>query len=110
MLAEAQEDWRNAALLYRRCGDYPPALLNLGVLMLLRGSNDRAAEALRKFSARVPDDTSSAIMLAMALYRGGKIDAALSTLRSRLARRPSSPLLKKNIERLERGEEPALTA
>ncbi|MCC6573981.1 MAG: tetratricopeptide repeat protein [Planctomycetes bacterium] len=108
-LAEAQEDWREAALCYRRCGDYPPALLNLGVLMLLRGANDRAAEALRKFSARVPEDTSSAIMLAMALYRSGKIDAALSTLRSRLARRPSSPLLKKNVERLERGEEPALT-
>lgn len=107
--AEGLGQWREAAIYYRRCGDYPPALLNLGVLMLLRGSNDRAAEALRKFNARVPEDTSSAIMLAMALYRSGKVDAALSTLRSRLARRPNSPLIKRNIERLEQGEEPALT-
>lgn len=108
-VAEGLGEWREAAVFYRRCGDYPPALLNLGVLMLLRGSNNRAAEALRKFSARVPQDTSSAIMLAMALYRSGKVDAALSTLRSRLARRPNSPLLKRNVERLEAGEEPALT-
>ena len=93
-VAEGTHEWREAAIWYRRCGDYPPALLNLGVMMLLRGGNDRAAEALRRFSARVPEDTSSAIMLAMALYRSGKIDAALSTLRSRLARRPNSPLLK----------------
>ncbi len=100
---------REAAVLYRRCGDYPPALLNLGVLMLERGANDRAAEALRRFVVRTPTDLASLVLLSLALYRSGKVDAAKGVLKKRLAERPNSPLLKRNLERLEQGEEPALS-
>lgn len=106
--SEGMGEGREAAVLYRRAGDYPPALLNLGVLLLERGANDRAAEALRRYMARTQQDLSSVVLLSMALYRSGKIEAAKGVLRKKLAERPASPLLKRNLERLDRGEEPAL--
>ena len=36
------------------------------------------------------------------------MDAARGVLKKRLAERPNSPLLKRNLEKLELGEEPAL--
>lgn len=107
--SEGLEQSREAQVLYRRAGDYPPALINLGVLMLERGGNDRAAEALRRYIARVPQDLSAVVLLSMALYRLGKMEAAKGVLKKRLAQRPNSPLLKRNIEKLERGEEPVLS-
>ncbi len=106
--SEGLDEWRQAQVLYRRCGDYPPALINLGVLMLERGGNERAAESLRRYIARVPQDLSAVVLLSIALYRGGKLEAAKGVLKKRLAERPNSPLLKRNIEKLEQGEEPAL--
>ena len=107
--SEGMEQSREAQVLYRRAGDYPPALINLGVLMLERGGNDRAAEALRRYIARVPQDLSAVVLLSIALYRGGKAEAAKGVLKKRLAQRPNSPLLKRNLEKLELGEEPALS-
>lgn len=107
--SEGMEQSREAQVLYRRAGDYPPALINLGVLMLERGGNDRAAEALRRYIARVPQDLSAVVLLSIALYRGGKTEAAKGVLKKRLAQRPNSPLLKRNLEKLELGEEPALS-
>lgn len=107
--SEGLGEWHQAQVLYRRAGDYPPALINLGVLMLERGGNDRAAEALRRYIARVPQDLSAVVLLSIALYRGGKIEPAKGVLKKRLAERPNSPLLKRNLEKLEQGEEPALS-
>lgn len=106
--SEALGETRQAQRLYRRAGDYPPALQALGLLLLEQGINQRAAQVLRKAAARRPDDLPLATALAMALFRAGRVDAAVSTLESRLRRRPNSRLLKQNLERLEAGEEPSL--
>ncbi|MCC6152056.1 MAG: hypothetical protein IT461_17530 [Planctomycetes bacterium] len=107
--SEGMDQTREAQVLYRRAGDYPPALINLGVLMLERGGNDRAAEALRRYIARVPQDLSAVVLLSIALHRSGKNEAAKGVLKKRLEQRPNSPLLKRNLEKLEQGEEPALS-
>lgn len=107
--SEGLNDTRAAMLLYRRCGDYPPALVNLGVLALQQGLYARAVESFRRAMARMPGDSLLPVMLAMAHYRAGNIEAARSTIKARLALRPNALLYKQNLERLERGEEPSFS-
>lgn len=107
--AEGQGKHREALVLYRRCAGYEPAMRAIGMLQLERGMNESAAEALRKLIARNPDDIISAVLLALALMRGGHGDAASRGLKRALERRPKSELLRQNLARVERGEEPSLT-
>jgi tetratricopeptide (TPR) repeat protein len=107
-VSEAMGDSREAIKLYRQAGDDPAALINLGVLLLEQGLNERAAAAFRRFMALAPGEQTVPVMHAIALYRAGKRDAAMSTLQARLAKRPNALLLKRNVERLARGEEPSL--
>lgn len=104
--AEGAGEEREAMVLYRRCGDFPAALRAIGLLQLHRGLNDSAAEALRKLVARRPGDTFSVVLLAMALFRAGSHDAATRVLKRALEHRPKSEMLRLNLARVERGEEP----
>ena len=99
---------REAAVLYRRCGDYPPALTALALLQLRRGHNLRAAEALRKLLARRPGETAGTVLLAVALFRNGSGEAAARVLRRALEQRPKSEMLRQNLSRVESGTEPSL--
>jgi tetratricopeptide (TPR) repeat protein len=108
--AEAMGDEREALVLYRRCGPFTPAVRAIGLLQLHRGMNDSAAEAFRKLVARRPDDTLGNVLLALALVRGGNAAAAQKVLERAVARRPRAGLLRVNLERVKRGEEPALEA
>lgn len=96
-----------ALVLYRRCGDFPAALRARGLLQLERGLNDSAADALRKLVARRPDDTFSTVLLAVALFRGGGHSAARKVLERALERRPKSEMLRVNLSRVDKGEEPS---
>ncbi len=98
---------RDALVLYRRCGDFPPALRAIGVLQLARGLNESAAEALRKLVAKHPNDLSATIALTLALFRAGHHNAARKVLQRALARRPKSEMLRVNLARVEKGDEPA---
>ncbi len=98
---------REALVLYRRCGDFAPALRAIGMLQLQRGLNDNAADAFRKVAARHPEELASTVLLALALHRGGHLTAAARVLQRALERRPRSEMLKVNLARVERGEEPA---
>jgi tetratricopeptide (TPR) repeat protein len=100
---------REALVLYRRCGDFEPALRAIGMLQLERGFHEGAADALRKLVARRPDDLISVVLLALALVRGGHRDAAARALRRALELRPKSEMLIQNLSRVEAGEEPALS-
>ncbi len=104
--AEAMDNQREAMVLYRRCGDFTPALRAIGMLQLERGLNESAADALRKLVARRPQDTLSVVLLALALFRMGSHEAAMRVLQRGLERRPKSEMLRVNLERVERGEEP----
>jgi predicted Zn-dependent protease len=104
--AEGLGEEREAMVLYRQCGDFPAALRAIGMLQLHRGLNDSAAEALRKLVARRPDDVFSVVLLALALYRTGSHDAAAKVIKRGLERRPKSEMLRVNLARVERGEEP----
>lgn len=98
---------REALVLYRRCGEFAPALRAIGVLQLARGLNDSAAEVLRKLVAKYPQDLSATIALTLALVRGGHATAAEKVLERALARRPKSEMLKVNLQRVKEGKEPA---
>jgi len=99
---------REALVLYRRCGDYEPALRAIGMLQLERGFNEGAAEAFRKLLARRKGDTLSAVLLALALVRGGHREAARKSLERALQARPRSEMLLQNLVRVSAGEEPSL--
>lgn len=105
-VAEGRGDEREAMVLYRRCGDFPAALRAIGILQLERGLNDSAADALRKLVARRPQDTFSVVLLALALFRGGGHEAARKVLERAVERRPRSEMLRLNLSRVEKGEEP----
>lgn len=107
--AEGLGDERGALVLYRRCGDFEPAVRAIGMLQLERGFNEGAAEALRKLVARRPDDVLSTVLLALALVRGGHLDAARRVLERAAIRRPKSEMLTQNLARVNRGEEPSLS-
>lgn len=98
---------REALVMFRRCGDFPPALRAIGVLQLHRGLNESAAEALRKLVAKHPYDSSAVVLLALALVRGGHHSAAEKVLKRALEKRPKSEMLRVNLARVQRGEEPA---
>jgi tetratricopeptide (TPR) repeat protein len=104
---EGRGNEREAMVLYRRCGDFPAALRARGLLQLERGLNESAAEALRKLVARRPDDTFSAVLLALALVRSGSHSAAAKVLERALEKRPKSEMLRVNLARVESGEEPS---
>lgn len=104
--AEGRELEREATVLYRRAGDYPPALRALGMLQLERGLNEGATQTLRKLLAKQPGDTFSTVLLALAQFRSGQREAAASTLRNALERRPKSEMLRVNLARVEAGDEP----
>lgn len=104
--AEGRELHREATVLYRRCGDFAPALRALGMLQLERGMNEGAALTLRKLLAKQPGDTFSTVLLALAQFRAGQREAAASTLRHALDRRPKSEMLRMNLSRVEAGDEP----
>ncbi|MCB9895585.1 MAG: tetratricopeptide repeat protein [Planctomycetes bacterium] len=104
--AEGSGNEREAMVLYRRCGDFPAALRAMGILQLERGLNDSAAEALRKLVARRPGDTFSVVLLSVALFRGGNRDAAKKVLERALELRPKSEMLRVNLSRVEKGDEP----
>lgn len=106
LASEALGEDREAMTLYRRCGDHPPALQALGVMQAERGLHERAGAAFRKLVARRPRDTFALILLATALFYDGKREAAIKLLKRRLEERPRSELLRQNLARLERGEEP----
>lgn len=97
---------REAMVLYRRCGDFAPALRAIGMLQLERGLNESAAEALRKLVARRPDDTFTVVLLSVALFRTGAHEVAAKVLEKALKRRPKSEMLQVNLSRVQRGEEP----
>jgi len=99
---------REALVMYRRCGDFEPAVRAIGMLQLERGFNGAAADALRKLVSRRADDVISAVLLALALVRGGHHDAATRALKRALEQRPKSEMLLQNLSRVENGEEPAL--
>lgn len=99
---------REAAVLYRRCGDYPPALTALAMLQLQRGQNLQAADALRKLLAKRPGETAATVLLALALFRAGSAEAAARALRRALEQRPKSEMLRQNLSRVESGTEPSL--
>lgn len=103
---EAMGNQREAMVLYRRCGDFAPALRAIGMLQLERGLNDSAAEALRKLVARRPQDTFSVVLLSLALFRMGSHDVSARVLRRGLEKRPKSEMLRVNLSRVERGAEP----
>jgi predicted Zn-dependent protease len=98
---------RDALVLYRRCGDFPAALRAIGILQLQRGLNDSAADAFRKLIARHPHDLMGTVLLALALFRGGHQAAARKVLQRALEKRPKSEMLRVNLSRVEKGEEPA---
>lgn len=98
---------REALIMFRRCGDFPPALRAIGVLQLHRGLNESAADALRKLAAKHPYDSSAVVLLALALVRGGHHSAAEKVLQRALEKRPRSEMLRVNLERVKSGEEPA---
>jgi predicted Zn-dependent protease len=104
--AEAAGEEREAMVLYRRCGDFAPALRAMGMLQLARGLHESAADALRKLVAKRPEDTFSIVLLALALFRGGNQSAAAKVLQRGLERRPKSEMLRVNLARVERGAEP----
>ncbi|MBX3461500.1 MAG: tetratricopeptide repeat protein [Planctomycetes bacterium] len=104
---EGMGNEREALVLYRRCGDFAPALRAIGVLQLSRGLNDSAAEALRRLVARYPQDLSATIALTLALVRGGHAGAAEKVLLRALEKRPKSEMLKVNLQRVKEGKEPA---
>ncbi|MBZ0137199.1 MAG: hypothetical protein K8I27_12605 [Planctomycetes bacterium] len=104
---EGQGNDREAMVLYRRCGEFPAALRARGLLQLERGLNESAAEALRSLVARRPDDTFSTVLLALALVRSGSHSAAQKLLERALERRPKSEMLRMNLSRVEKGEEPS---
>jgi tetratricopeptide (TPR) repeat protein len=98
---------REALIMFRRCGDFPPALRAIGVLQLERGLHDSAADALRRLVAKHPYDSSAVVALALALVRGGHHSAAEKVLKRALEKRPKSEMLRVNLARVQRGEEPA---
>jgi tetratricopeptide (TPR) repeat protein len=98
---------REALIMFRRCGDFPPALRAIGVLQLERGLHDSAADALRRLVAKHPYDSSAVVALALALVRGGHHSAAEKVLKRALEKRPKSEMLRVNLERVQGGEEPA---
>jgi tetratricopeptide (TPR) repeat protein len=106
---EGQGKQREALVLYRRCGEYEPAVRAIGMLQLERGFNEGAAEAFRKLLARRKDDVLTSVLLALALVRGGHRDAAIRMLRRVLEHRPKSEMLIQNLTRVNNGEEPSLS-
>ncbi|MBK9976122.1 MAG: hypothetical protein IPP14_15215 [Planctomycetes bacterium] len=106
--AEGQGKHREALVLYRRCGDFEPAVRAIGMLQLERGFNEGAAEALRKLIARHPGDVITAVLLGLALVRGGHRDAAERVLKRALELRPKSAMLVQNLLRVQTGQEPGL--
>jgi tetratricopeptide (TPR) repeat protein len=107
--AEGMGDEREAMVLYRRCGDFVPALRAIGLLQLERGFNESAAEALRKLVVKRRDDTFDCVLLSIALFRAGHHGAVRKVLQRALEARPKSEILRRNLERLQRGEEPSFT-
>ena len=104
--AEGSGEQREAMVLYRRCGQFPAALRAIGLLQLQRGLPESAAEALRKLVARRPEDTLAVVLLSLALVRGGQREAAIKVLQRALEKRPKSEMLKQNLARIERADEP----
>jgi tetratricopeptide (TPR) repeat protein len=104
---EGMGNERDALILYRRCGDFPPALRAVGMLQLQRGLNDSAADALRRLVARFPQDSMAMVLLALALFRGGHQGAAQKVLQRGLEKRPKSNMLRVNLARVEKGDEPS---
>ncbi|MBX3474229.1 MAG: tetratricopeptide repeat protein [Planctomycetes bacterium] len=100
---------RQALVFYRRCGEFEPAQRAIGMLQLERGLPEAAAEAMRKVVARHPDDVIAVVVLAIALTRGGHMEAAARVIKRALELRPKSEMLRQNLSRVESGQEPALT-
>jgi tetratricopeptide (TPR) repeat protein len=107
--AEGMGNDREALVLYRRCGDFVPALRAMGLLQLERGFNESAAESLRKLVIKRKDDTFDTVLLSIALFRAGHRGAVRKVLQRALEERPKSEILRMNLARVEKGEEPAFT-
>jgi Flp pilus assembly protein TadD len=100
---------REAMVLYRRCGDFVPALRAMGMLQLERGLNESAAEAFRKLVVKRRDDTFDCVLLSIALFRAGHHGAVRKLLQRALETRPKSEILRRNLERVNQGIEPSFT-